>query len=434
MNYTRAVGIARFVLLVLVVALFMTIAVCGYEPMNIGGVFDEGTITLGLDLQGGSIITFEASAGEGEDVTNEGMSSVSRAMRTRLDNAGLTEASCYLVGSNMITIEIPGKNDPDEAIKNFGSTGALTFRMYNSETGAYDKVVLTGDDVEHATGGLLPDINENGVALQFTSAGADKFYEATKAAASMSGHNYIYIYMDEELISSPAVDEAISGGNAVITNKSKGGMPLREAEIIAGNINAGALKYSLKMVSVDSVGPSLGDESLSTSLQAGAIGIAAVIVFMIAVYRIPGICASLALAAYTALFMLVMSITKTNLTLPGIAGIILSIGMAVDANVVIFERMKEEMRKGKSAKAAIKEGYSKAFSAILDSNVTTFIAAAVLYFLGSGTIKGFAVTLGFGVIISFFTALVITRWFLSLFYAMGYTRSKLFGVKERSVE
>ncbi len=436
MNYTRAVGSARFILVLLVIALTLCLAVFGYSTWGLGGVFDKGTIVLGLDLQGGSVITFRAIPIEGEEVSSAGMASVYTAMRTRLDNANLKEANCYLVGDDMVTIEIPGDSDPNKAVQDFGATGLLTFRAYDSATGDYTKIVLTGDDVANAA--ALQQQQNDGtiqkvVSLSFTSAGSQRFYEATKTAASLvgEGHNYIAIYMDENQLSRPSVSEPIEGGNAVISQP--GGMEAEYASMLAGNINAGALKYDLEEASIRTVGPTLGEKSLSTSLKAGALGILLVIIFMIAVYRMPGVMASIALVAYTALFMLMLSISGANLTLPGIAGILLSIGMAVDANVVIFERMKEELRGGKSAMAAIKAGYSKAFSAIFDSNVTTLIAAGVLYFLGSGTIQGFAVTLSFGVIISFFTALVVTKTLLKLGCAMGFTADRLFGV-ERSVK
>lgn len=434
MNYTRAVGVARFVLVLLIISLFMTLALCGYSNWNLGGVFDKGTVVLGLDLQGGSVITFRAVPFSGETVTGSGMDSVHAAMRTRLDNAGLREASAYLVSDDMITIEIPGDSDPNEAVKNFGAMGKLTFREYDPETDAYDKIILTGDDVATATATQeqTDEGFQNVVTLAFTDEGAQKFYQATaKAAAAGSGSkaNSIAIYMDENLLSNPSVKDAIQGGKASIS--TPGGMEANYAISLAGNINAGSLKYALEEASIRTVGPTLGEKSLTTSLKAGALGIALVVVFMIAVYRVPGLMASIALVAYAALFMLLLSISKANLTLPGIAGIILSIGMAVDANVVIFERMKEELSFGKSAKAAIKSGYNKAFSAILDSNVTTLIAAGVLYFLGSGTIQGFAVTLGFGVIISFFTALTVTKVLLYLGCSMGLTKLTYYGVSGR---
>ncbi len=433
MNYSRAVGIARFVLVILIIALVMSLAVFGFKPWGLGGVFEEGTVTLGLDLQGGSVITYRAVPAEGEAIDSAGMASINNVMRTRLDSDGLLEATTYLVGDDMIAIEIPGDSDPTGAVEKYGAAGKLTFGMWDPTTEDYDKIVMSGEYVASA---FAKTSSETGifVELNLTAEGAQKFAEVTKnvAALSSQSHNLLVIYMDDKVVSSPRVNEQIDSQTCVITHE--GGFESDEANYLANVINAGSLKYDLELASTRSVGPKLGEKSLSTSLRAGAIGIALVVIFMICVYRIPGLMASIALAAYTAIFMLLLALLHTNLTLPGIAGIVLSIGMAVDANCIIFERMKEEIRAGKSAKAAIKEGFSKAFSAILDSNVTTFIAAAVLYILGSGTIRGFAVTLGLGVIISFFTALVVTRVLLYLGCAMGLTNIKLYGVSERSAE
>lgn len=424
MNYSRAVGVARFVLVILCIALLMSVAVCGVDAWGLGGIFDDGTVVLGLDLSGGSRITYSAVTDDTGSSLSEGMDSILQAMRTRLDNSGYTEANVYLVGDNMITVEIPGIDDPNEAVKSFGSMGKLTFRNTDGET------VLTGEDVAKAQAVYAQTSDgtyEYQVSLSFTEEGSKKFAAATKAAVGKT----IAIYMDEELLSKPNVKEEITGGEASI---SSGNMTLEYAKMLAGNINAGALKYELKLEELRSIGPTLGEKSLQTSLQAGLIGVCLVAVFLIAVYRIPGLMASISMVAYLALFMLCISVFQINLTLPGIAGVVLSVGMAVDANVVVFERMKEEIRGGKSAKAAIKSGYQKAFSAVLDSNVTTFIAAGVLYALGSGTIKGFAITLGLGVVLTFITAVFLTRLLLNLCCDMYITGTGLYGVKERSVQ
>ena len=431
MNYSRAVGVARFVLVILIIALLMSLAIFGFAPWGLGGVFEEGTVTLGLDLQGGSVITYRAIPEDGESISSSGMSSINNVMRTRLDSDGLTEASTYLVGDDMVAIEIPGDSDPTGSVEKYGATGVLTFRMYDSSTGKIEKIVLTGEDISSASAQASQDASGYEVALNFTDEGAKRFYEVTKEVSALSsGQNVLAIYMDDTCLSSPRVSEPIESSSARIT----GNFDSKSENYLANNINAGSLKYELELASIRSIGPKLGEKSLSTSLRAGGIGIILVIIFMICVYRIPGLMSSIALVAYTAIFMLALAVLHTNLTLPGIAGIVLSIGMAVDANCIIFERMKEEIRAGKSAKAAIKEGFSKAFSAILDSNVTTFIAAAVLYILGSGSIRGFAVTLGLGVVISFFTALVVTRVLLYLGCAMGMTSIKLYGVSERSAK
>mgnify|MGYP001629905479 FL=1 len=430
MNYTRAVSVSRFILVILCIALVLSIALCGIDSWGLGGIFEPGTIRLGLDLSGGSIITYSADTEDTGETLQKGMNGILESMRTRLDAQGLTEANVYLVGDNMITLEIPSITDPNEAVEQFGAAAVLTFRD------ADGNIFLEGKDVVQAEAGYYN--NENGVAqwivsLELTDEGAEKFAAATKQAAI--DQTSIYTYMDDEIISTATVgseyaSEGITDGQASIS----GNFDRESASALAGNINAGALQYNLNLEELRAVGPTLGEKSLETSLKAGAIGLLLVVVFMIVYYRVPGVMASIALCAYTGLFMLILALTQANLTLPGIAGIILSIGMAVDANVIIFERIKEELRNGKSTKSAIKSGFHRAFAAILDSNVTTFIAAGVLYVLGSGSIKGFAFTLGLGVILSMFTALVLTKYLMNLSADMNINGLKLYGVRERKAE
>ena len=430
MNYTRAVSVSRFILVILCIALVLSIAVCGVDSWGLGGIFESGTIRLGLDLSGGSIITYSADTEDTGETLAKGMDGILESMRTRLDAQGLTEANVYLVGDNMITLEIPSITDPNEAVETFGAAAVLTFRD------ADGNVFLEGKDVVEAEAGYYS--SDSGVAqwvvsLELTDEGAEKFAAATKQAAI--DQTSIYTYMDDEVISTATVSseyasEGITGGKAQIS----GSFDRESASALAGNINAGAVQYNQKLEELRAVGPPQGEKSLETSLKAGAVGLLLVVLFMILYYRVPGLMASIALCAYTGLFMLVLSITQANLTLPGIAGIILSIGMAVDANVIIFERIKEELRGGKSTKAAIKSGFSRAFAAILDSNITTFIAAGELYVLGSGSMMGFAITLGLGVILSLLTALVLTKYLLNLAADMNITSPKLYGVRERKAE
>ncbi len=416
MNYSRVASISRFVLLLLAIVLVCSVTVCGVyinDETRLQGIFEDGTIRLGLDLAGGSIVTFQAQTDDTGDALNSGMDSVATVMRDRLDGQGLTEALCYLTGDDMITIEIPDVDDPNEAINSFMQTAKLQFKDSSG------KVVLEGEHVESAYRAWLPNeqgVSEVCVSLSLTDEGAKKFATATTAAAATK--DYIGIYIDDVLISQPTVNEAITDGQAIIS----GSFTDEDAQALANNINAGAFRYELIPVEQRTVGATLGENSLSTSLLAGAIGVALVLIFMCIYYKVPGVMASIALVAYIGIFGLVLIFTQANLTLAGIAGIFLSIGMAVDANVVIFERMKEEIDLGKSAKAAIKGGFNRAFAAILDSNVTTIIACAVLYFLGSGTIKGFATTLFIGIVISLFTALLITRALLYLGVGMGITK------------
>lgn len=437
MNYQRAVSVSRFILLLLCIGLLISVAICGLSigETTMGGVFEEGTITLGLDLAGGSSITYQANTTDTGDALKKGMESVLSVIRQRLDSQGLTEANAYLVGDDMITVEIPSVSDPAQAAETLMATAKLTFQDYDKN------ILLEGADVESASSKYI-DTDGDGsaehiVELEFTDAGATKFAAATKAAALASDTNYqkVYIYMDETCISYPSVDSeyadtGITGGSCIIS----GSFDEDSAAALAGQINAGALKYTLANVDQRTIGATLGEKSLTTSLKAGAFGIALVMLFMILYYRLPGLMSAISLTAYMAIFAILLVLFKANLTLTGIAGIILSIGMAVDANVVIFERVREEIRLGKSAKAAIATGHHRALAAVVDSNITTMIAAGVLYFLGAGTIRGFAVTLGIGVAVSMFSAIFLTHWLLNLGLNMGMSNIRLYGVKKESVE
>ena len=416
MNYSRVSSISRFVLLLAAIVAICAISVCGIyinDETRLKGIFEEDTIRLGLDLAGGSVVTFQAQTEDTGDDLDYGMESVLTVMRDRLDGQGLTEALCYKTGNDMVTIEIPDIDDPNEAIANFMQTAKLQFKDSKG------KVVLEGEHVDQASV-WYDDKGEIIVQLNLTAEGATRFSNATKVAAATK--DYIAIVIDGVTISQPTVQEHITDGVASIS----GNFTAESASALANNINAGAFRYELVPVEQRTVGATLGENSLSSSLIAGAIGVLLVIIFMCIYYKLPGVMASITLVAYIGIFGLVLNLTQANLTLAGIAGIFLSIGMAVDANVVIFERMKEEIDAGKSAKAAIKGGFKRAFSAILDSNVTTVIACAVLYFLGSGTIKGFATTLFIGIVISLFTALVITRALLYLCVGMGANEPKTY--------
>ncbi len=395
---------------------------------------DDG-IRLGLDLVGGSIITYQADL-TGKDMTGEALSKnmdiVVDMLRQRLDMEGLFEGNVYKVGEDQVTVEIPSMSDPEEAVQTLGSTAQLQFLDDDGN------VILEGNEVKEATAqyGALDStgLKQNYVLLTLTDEGVDKFTEATKkAAAATDGKNHINIMMDNEAISTPVVDSkykdtGITGDEVIIS----GDFTAESAGKLANNISIGQLPFSLKQVEMRSVGAQLGMTALTSSIKAGIIGIILVMLFMIIIYRLPGVVSSVALLFYCVLEALVLVIFRVNLSLPGIAGIILSIGMAVDANVVIFERVKEELRAGKTIKSAIDAGFHRAFSAILDSNVTTFIAAVVLYFFGKGTITGFAITLGLGIILSMFTALTVTRLLLNSLVGMKVTNIKLYGAKERS--
>lgn len=389
---------------------------------------DNG-IRLGLDLVGGSRIVYEAEIPDGYDQSNlaDDMNSVQKVIRQRLTDKGFTEATVTLTGENRVTVEIPQITNPEEAVQTLGTTAKLSFVDVDG------KEWLTGSDIKKAsygygrpTGNEVTDVHY--VQVQFTSEGQKKFAEATgNIAARTDGTNIMAIVMDDQVISSPSVSSEIDNDSCVIS----GSFTRDSAAELADLINAGQIPFSLKQVELRSVGPQLGADAMRTSLIAGLIGIALVMLFMLIVYRIPGLVASIALCFYMVIEALIFSLVRVNLSLPGIAGIILSIGMAVDANVIIFERVKEELKNGKTVKSAIDSGFKRAFTAILDSNITTLIACAVLFFLGTGTIVGFATTLGIGVIVSMFTALTVTHFLLNRMVDFRIRNPKAYGLRDR---
>ena len=426
-------SILSFVAVLLVIALLCCTAVFGLTvgPIQIPNVLDEENgIRRGLDLVGGSSITFEAQLPDGYNTSNlqSDMNSVQAMMTKRLDSLGYTEATVELVGDTRIKVDIPAISDPQEAVEVLGATAQLQFLNADGE------VILGGSDIKSASAGYgkvsqTSVAEEHYVNVEFTDEAAEKWTEATKLAAQAEdGKNYIKIVMDEETLSSPSVsseyaETGITGGGCIIS----GNFDADSARTLAEQINIGQLPFTLEEVSMSAVGPSLGEKALSTSLMAGAIGILLVMIFMIVMYRVPGVIASIALLFYTALDAVILTVAHVNLSLPGIAGIILSIGMAVDANVIIFERIKDELRNGKTVRAAIDSGFSRAWTAIIDSNITTIIAAVVLYFFGSGTVVGFAITFGIGVVLSMFTAVTVTRFLLRRIVEFNIRNPKLYG-------
>ncbi|NLL76481.1 MAG: protein translocase subunit SecD [Clostridiales bacterium] len=377
-------------------------------------------IKLGLDLAGGVSITYQV-AGE-EEPTEEDMADTIYKLQKRVENYS-TEAQVYKEGSDRINIEIPGVSDEHAILQELGKPGSLVFMNSGNEE------VLSGMDIADAKAGTQQDSMGNSqfvVQLTMTAEGRDKFAAATKAAYPT--HDIIYIIYDGNVISAPAVQAEITDGQAVITGMGS----YEEAENLASTIRIGGLKLELEELRSNVVGAQLGSEAISTSLKAGAVGVVLVVVFMIGAYYVMGAAASLALAIYTVLIVVLLNAFEITLTLPGIAGIILSIGMAVDANVVIFARIREELATGKTIPSAIKIGFERAMPAIIDSNITTLIAALVLGLKGSGTVKGFAQTLALGIILSMFTALFVTKLILNAGYAVGLKNVKLYGVgKER---
>lgn len=435
-------AIAVLVLTVIITAFLCYTAGIGLGPTGTGSAKN---IKTGLDLAGGVSITYQAKE---KNPDSEDMSDTVYKMQKRVEQYS-TEAQAYQEGSNRITVEIPGVTDADEILNDLGKPGSLCFIEQTDADGnenfSYDgssyvlsrsldeiresgSVVLEGNDVADAEGGAYQEQNsstrEYAVNLTLTDEGSEKFAEATENNVG----SQIAIVYDDEILSAPTVQEAITGGQAQINGMAD----VEEAQNLASYIRIGSLSLELEELRSSVVAAQLGEEAITTSVIAGGIGLALVILLMIIVYRVPGVVSGLALILYTAIVLITINAFDITLTLPGIAGIILGIGMAVDANVIIYARIKEEIAAGASVKGAIKGGFSKAFSAIFDGNITTLIAAFVLMWLGSGTVKGFAYTLALGIVVSMFTALVVSRLVVNALYAVGVRDEKYYGrAKER---
>ncbi|MBE7044502.1 MAG: protein translocase subunit SecD [Ruminococcaceae bacterium] len=417
-------SIIVLVFMLLLAVLINYVAFFGYNiaGFTYGGMFDEEKgIRKGIDLAGGSVITFQADY---ENPTEDQMNIVESIFTARLNNAGYTEARISKDETGQITVEIPSVFETDEAAGLLGSTAQLSF------VDADGNVVLDGaTDIKNAEAMYGPvgtaGVSEHYVQLTLTSEAIQKFADATRAAVALKGEgkNFIAIKMDDAILSQPRVEEEINSETCIISGSFE---TAADTQTLANQIKSGALPFALSVITQNTIGAELGESALPTSLLAAGIGILVVMLFMIIMYRIPGLIADLALLFYVGLIALFMGILRVNLSLSGIAGIILSIGMAVDANVIIFERLKEEMKLGKTIKASVEAGFSKAFGAILDSNVTTIITCVVLYLSGIGTIRGFAVTLGWGVVVSMFTAIVITKFLLKQFVKLNIKNRKLF--------
>ena len=407
MKKGKALGI-----LVLILAIMAGMSWYAATIISTVGVGENRNIKLGLDLAGGVSITYRAVE---DNPSEEDMKDTVYKLQKRVEGYS-TEASVYQEGNDRINIEIPGVSDANAILEELGKPGSLEFQNEDGET------LLSGTDIKNAQAATTS--SEMGqkefvVELTLTDEGAVKFEEATSANV---GKRMPIVY-DGEIISSPQVKSAISGGSAQIDGMES----FEEANNLATTIRIGSLSLELEELNSKVVGAQLGEEAISTSLKAAAIGLVLVMIFMMIVYLFPGFTASLALILYSALTVFALWIFDITLTLPGIAGIILSIGMAVDANVIIFARIREEIAAGKTVNTAIKLGYEKALSAIVDGNITTLIAAIVLGMRGSGSVKGFAYTLGIGIVLSMFTALVVTRWLMRCFYALGVQDAKFYG-------
>lgn len=405
----RKRSVATLIITILAIAVMLYLLIVGFGKWHRG---QFKNIILGLDLQGGVSITYEAEDG----VSSSQMQDVLDKMKDRAENFS-TESDVYLEGDNRVVVNIPGVDDAQEVLESLGAEGSVQF--VDSE----GNVLLEGSDVADAYATTQTSSNssraENVIKLSFTSAGSTKFATAT---ANNVG-KVISIVYDGEVISSPTVDEVISGGEAIINGLES----FEKADTIATFIRIGALPVELHEVRSNVVGAKLGENAINTSLLAAAIGLALILIFMVVMYRVLGLAADIALLMYVGIELLILNGLNITLTLPGVAGIILSIGMAVDANVIIFTRIKEEIAAGKNVPTAIKLGFEKATSAIIDGNITTLIAAAVLAFKGSGTVKGFAYTLAIGIIVSMFTALFVTKNLVNMFYHFGAKDSKFYG-------
>ncbi len=381
------------------------------------GVGENMSIPLGLDLSGGVSITYQVVD---DNPSAEDMSDTIYKLQKRVEGYS-TESSVYQVGDDRITVEIPGVTDADKILEELGNPGSLEFQLSDGT------VFMTGDQVADAQATTTTDNYGNKqyiVQLTLTDEGAKTFGEVTTENVG----NYLPIVYDGEVISYPQVQEAITGGTAQISGQST----FEEAQALATQIRIGSLSLQLEELESSVVGAQLGGQAITSSLKAGAIGLVIVMIFMIVFYAVPGVAAAIALALYTGLVIATLYLFEITLTLPGIAGIILGIGMAVDANVVIFARIREEIASGKTVQTSMKVGFQKAMSAILDGNITTLLAAVVLMALGSGTVKGFAYTLMIGILLSMFTALIITRWILYALYGIGLKNEKFYGkAKER---
>ncbi|SDB25643.1 SecD/SecF fusion protein [Pseudobutyrivibrio sp. YE44] len=438
-------GIAWLVAFVLILGLLGY-----YAAMVLTGTIkkNDDSLKLGLDLDGGVSITYEAV---GKNPTDEQMADTILKLQQRIENdlgeeSSTTEANVYRVGDKRITVEIPGVSDANALLEELGTPGTLYFIAQRDADGNenysygnngyalnYDiqtlidngSVIATGTNVKSSQAGSQSNKTTNAteyvVQLTFDDEGTKAFADATTKAVA-SGET-IGIYYDGKFVSVPRVNQAITTGNCVI----EGMEDFDAAEKLASYIRIGGLDIELQELESQVVGAQLGSDALRTSLIAAGVGLALVMVFLIAMYYVPGVVASLALALYTTMLIGILKAFDITLTLPGIAGMILSIGMAVDANVIVFARIREEIKNGRPVISAIETGFSKALSAILDGNITTLIAAAVLGLLGSGTVKGFAITLALGVVLSMFTALVITRILMNSFYALGVRNAKAYG-------
>jgi preprotein translocase subunit SecD len=447
---------------------------------------------LGLDLEGGVSVQLEGYQTDGSEVTRAEMEQAVSVIRQRVDSLGVTEPEIQIQGQNQVIVNIPGITDADRAVEVIGRTAQLGFYEVLASEGKisvpHDEVEMTKEEIGQSlreddafkegetqivfeespspsgngtyvagyvvnahpdlTGEALDNANLNRdqagrleVTMDLTREGAVKFADLTgriaenALASGQPGTGQLAIVLDKDVVSAPTVEESITGGNVVIQNTSSPqGLPEDEARELEIVLQTGALPVNMRVLSVTSIGPTLGTESLQSGLLAALVGFGLVLLFLMAVYRVLGVVADLALLIYAFLLWGLIVAIPVTVTLPGIAGVVLSIGVAADANIVIFERIKEEIRRGKSARTAVKAGYEKGFRAILDGNITTLITAVILFALSSGSVRGFAVLLSIGVVLSMFTAIVVTRALLGIVSSRGFHLSPaMMGVSKNDI-
>lgn len=394
--------------------LIISLAIIGGFIMYINPL--ANSIKQGLDLQGGTHVVLQAVETPEAKIDDDALNRTVKIIERRVNELGLTEPVIQRQGKDRIIVELPGIKDPDQAINMLGRTAMLEFKDINGTT------VLTGKDLRDARAQMTGSGSQAVVGLEFTDEGGAKFADLTARNIGRP----ISILLDGEVLTSPVVQEAITGGKAQIS----GSRNMEEAEHLAILLRSGSLPVKIEVMENRTVGPTLGQDSKEKSVVAFSIAIVGIFTFMLLFYRISGIVADIALVLYVMLLLLIMRYLDATLTLPGIAGIILSIAMAIDANVLIFEHFKEEVASGKTLRSAMDKGFSRAFVTIFDSNITTLIAAVILFYLGTGPIRGFAVTLGLGVVLSMFTAITVTKFLMNFLLASNLTKNGfLYGVK-----
>ncbi len=413
-------NIIIFLIIIAILGLSIFTALKGFKIGSYEIKPMKGLIRQGLDLKGGVYVVYEAQTDKTGKELDQLMEQVVSIFGRRVDSMGLTEPSITRESGKRVRVELPGVKNAQEAIDMIGKTAQLQFITGDGE------VVITGANVVKAQA-TLGQGNTPEVSLQLDKEGASKFADVTGKLVSLPNREdrIIYIVLDEEVISYPAVSTKIPDGHASIT----GNFTIETASNLAALIRAGALPVELEEIQTSTITATLGENALDRSLQAAKIGVTLVFLFMLVCYRMPGLVASIALLIYILLVIGTMIVLKATFTLPGIAALILSVGMAVDANVIIFERMKEEIRLGKTIRASVDSGFKRAFTSIIDSNITTLISGIILYQFGTGPIKGFAVMLIVGIVASMFTAIIVTRFLLKLLIGMDLTKNtKLYGV------